>query len=109
VLAAVDGFGVEAGLFCNVDEGDAEWGSCHWRGWTFGCGARLRIIGWARANGRGLRRLGEGEDVFEREDESGAGERGEECAAGPGQLEFSLWPLVLRDLLQSERTWLRLG
>ena len=98
MLAAVDRFGVEAGLFGDVDEGDAERGSGNWRRRTLGGGAWLGVVGGAgaylgSAGGR-LRRLREGEDVFEREDEGRAGERGEECAAGPGQRVLS--PCITR-------------
>ena len=75
VLASVDGAGVEAGLFRDVDEADAERCSGDGRRQGFGRGASGGVVFGAGilAHGAGLRLLlrrdGEGEDVFEREDQ----------------------------------------
>ena len=88
VFAAVDGFGVQAGLPGDVDEGDAKRGAEDGGG-GLGCGLGLGVEGRAGADGIGLLRglLGgesEREDVLEGENEGGAGEGAEEVAAGVG-------------------------
>jgi len=75
VLAAEDGFGVEAGFAGNVEEGDAEiGGGSRDSGLLWRCYCRLE---------RGQPFFGqrEGEDFFEREHKGGAAERLEKCAA----------------------------
>ncbi len=88
VLTAVDGFGVQSDLTCDVEEGDAERGTGDRGGEPFGCwtrygivgGARSRLLGWL-----GILQRCQGQNVVERKNQCCGGERGEKVTAGPIQ------------------------